>query len=135
MSSLIAATRPLTRRSSPGRIVERTTTVTREIFLDDPAVSTADRMPALAEARVLPHPSAESSLEPLSDSPSADTHIRGFDRALVRLGVWLIERGRRHTLRPTRGTASGTAASADEIARRVDAAKAHDMKHFIGLPC
>lgn len=49
---------------------------------------------------------------------------------MVRLGVWLIEAGRRHALRP----AVGPAARADEIARRVDAAKAHDMRHFIGLP-
>lgn len=31
-------------------------------------------------------------------------------------------------------TATRPTARAAEIARRVDAAKTHDMKHFIGLP-
>lgn len=131
MSTAITPTRPPTFNRGPGRIVERTTTITREIFLDDP-------IPAQSDAGPLARPGAEPSGQPTPAPSRSDTHIRGVDRALVRIGVWLIELGRRHSLHSTRSATSGraasTAASADEIARRVDAAKAHDMRHFIGLP-
>ncbi|WP_193071237.1 MULTISPECIES: hypothetical protein [unclassified Brevibacterium] len=113
MSTLITPIRPPDFQRGPGRIVERTTTITREIFLDDPT-------PAQVQTQ--------------SQSQVSDDPIHGIDRALVRLGAWLINLGRRHALHPSAGTASATAARADEIARRVDDAKAHDMKHFIGFP-
>ncbi|MDN5793107.1 MAG: hypothetical protein L0H22_08635, partial [Brevibacterium aurantiacum] len=74
-------------------------------------------------------PRSPKTADDLLTSPS-EMQLHGLNRAMVRLGVWLIEAGRRHALRP----AVGPAARADEIARRVDAAKAHDMRHFIGLP-
>ena len=119
MSTMLSPIRPPSVHRGPGRIVERTTTITREIFLDEP-------QPAPTTPSSLSRLRAEASPAALSVGTSTETPVRGLDRALVRLGVWLIEMGRRHSLRPTR--------SADEIARRVDAAKAHNMKHFIGLP-
>lgn len=113
MSTLITPTRSPSLKLAPGRIVERTTTITREIFLDDPA-------PGQAQS------GTETVDELQRTSSAAAQDIHGLDRALVRLGVWLIEAGRRHALRPS--------TNGDEIARRVDAAKAHDMRHFIGLP-
>lgn len=117
MSTAITPARPPTFQRGPGRIVERTTTITREIFLDDPAPT------LLGAGSASPHRS-EAAAEPLS--PPSEMRLHGLNRVMVRIGVWLIEAGRRHALRPS--------ADADEIARRVDAAKAHDMKHFIGLP-
>lgn len=121
MSTLISPIRPPTFPRGPGRIVEHTTTTTREIFLDD-LPATKSRAGSAS-----PH-SSETAAELLTTS--SDMRLHGLNRAMVRLGVWLIEAGRRHALRP----AVGPAARADEIARRVDAAKAHDMRHFIGLP-
>lgn len=124
MSTLINPIRPQTFPRCPGRIVERTTTTTREIFLDDPTPT----VPAAGSAS----PYGPGEPDDLLTAPSqmliapAEIRLHGLNRAMVRLGVWLIEAGRRHALRPS--------ASADEIARRVDAAKAHDMRHFIGLP-
>lgn len=118
MSTAISPARPPTFQRGSGRIVERTTTITREIFLDGP---TPLQAPAESESESRSAPKSRSETE-ISDGP-----IRGIDRAMVRLGVWLIEAGRRHALRPS--------ANADDIARRVDTARAHDMKHFIGLPC
>ncbi|MBM6589356.1 hypothetical protein [Brevibacterium sp. RIT 803] len=113
MSTLITPTRSPSLKLAPGRIVERTTTITREIFLDDPAARQSQ--------------SGTETVDELQRTSSvAADDIHGVDRALVRLGVWLIEAGRRHALRPS--------ANPDEIARRVDAAKTHDMRNFIGLP-
>ncbi|MDN6603368.1 hypothetical protein [Brevibacterium sp.] len=133
MSTAITSARPPTAAaksaapSASGRIVERTTTITREIFLDDPIPAQSDTTPPA-------RPDAEPSGQATPAPSRSDTHLRGVDRALVRIGVWLIELGRRHSLRSTRSAASRPAASADEIARRVDAAKAHDLRHFISLP-
>lgn len=124
MSTLINPARPPTFQRGPGRIVERTTTITREIFLDAPTPT----VPAAGSAS--PHESGAAaellSTPPGMLRPPAEIRLHGLNRAMVRLGVWLIEAGRTHALRPS--------ASADEVAHRVDAAKAHDMRHFIGLP-
>lgn len=113
MSTLLNPIRPPTHHRCPSRIVERTTTITREIFLDDPAEGQSQS-------------GTETVTELQRTSSAAADDIHGIARALVRLGVWLIEAGRRHALRPS--------TNADQIARSVDAAKAHDMRHFIGLP-
>lgn len=119
MSTLINPVRPPTLSRGPGQIVERTTTITREIFLDNPAVPQAESGAATQ--------SGTDTVDELQQTSGvADERINGIDRALVRLGVWLIGLGRARALRPS--------ASADEIAGRVEAAKVHDMRHFIGLP-
>lgn len=117
MSTATAPIRPPTGHPAQGRIVERTTTITREIFLNGPAPAAARPVPAPSHV-----PEATDELL----TTVSEKRLRGVNRALVRLGVWLIEAGRRQALRPS--------ATADEIARRVDAAQAHDMRHFIGLP-
>ncbi|MCI4012320.1 hypothetical protein [Brevibacterium sp. ZH18] len=122
------------RRHGPGRIVERTTTITREIYLDDPAPQHRERQPGspLEAAEV---ESSTSLLESGSNQTSSitDERVRGVDRAVVRLGVWLIELGRRRALRQATRS-HRPALRADEIARRLDEAKARDLKHVIGLP-
>lgn len=125
MSTLITPTRSPAVRLAPGRIVERTTTITREIFLDNPA---PPQTRSGAETRSgADTQSGTDTVDELQQTSSvADERIHGIDRALVRLGVWLIGLGRARALRPC--------ASADEIAGRVEAAKSHDMRHFIGLP-
>lgn len=117
MSTLIYPIRPQTFPRGPGRIVERTTTTTREIFLDDARATMLRAGPASPRG-------PEMAAQPQS-SPS-DMRLRGLSRAMIRLGVWLIDAGRRHALRP--------AARADEIARRLEDAKDRDMRHFIGPP-
>lgn len=122
MSTLLTPIRlPAFQRGS-GRIVERTTTITREIFLDDPTP------PAHGPRTTSPHSpeTADDLLTSPSEMQRSEMQLRGLNRAMVRLGVWLIAAGRRHALHP--------AARADEIARRVDDAKAHNMRHFNGLP-
>lgn len=124
MSTTLSPFRPPTSAAGtgfarrPGRIVERTTTITREIFLDDP-------LPALTGPRTR-HGSGEPVDAETNATATPARRLRGFDRTLVSLGVWFIELGRRRALHPPR--------SADEIASELDAAKAHDMRHFIGLP-
>lgn len=131
MSTLINPARPPTLQRRPSRIVERTTTITREFFLDDPtptapAAGSASQYGPGAADQMLTAPAGLLTTPPAMLTTPAEIRLHGLNRAMVRLGVWLIEAGRRHALRPS--------ASADEIARRVDAAKAHDMRHFIGLP-
>lgn len=117
MSTLISPLKPPPLHRGPGRIVERTTTITREVFLDDP--TPAQHMPV--------HHTSDQGPPPVRETiDSAAARIRGFDGALIRLGVWLIGLGRAHALRP--------ASRADGIASRLEAAKSRDMKHFIGLP-
>ncbi|WP_231442843.1 hypothetical protein [Brevibacterium zhoupengii] len=122
MSTLLTPIRPPTFQRGPGRIVERTTTTTREIFLDDPIPTPpGPRTPSPHSPRT-----ADDLLTHPSELQRSEMQLRGLNRVMVRLGVWLIAAGRRHALRP--------AARADEIARRLDDAKAHNMRHFSGLP-
>ena len=113
MTTLLAPTRPPGAKPGRARIVERTTTITREIFLDDPTPAPTD------------HP-AEGATEATHTTGGFAERISGIDRAVVRLGIWLIELGRRRALRP--------AARSEEIVRRLEESKSRDMKHFIGLP-
>ncbi|MGO2863432.1 MAG: hypothetical protein ACTIC1_19900 [Brevibacterium sp.] len=117
MSTLLTPIRPPTFQRGSGRIVERTTTITREIFLDDP-------IPTAHGPRTT-SPRSPKTADDLLTSPS-EMQLHGLNRAMVRLGVWLIAAGRSHALHP--------AARADEIARSVDDAKAHNMRHFNGFP-
>lgn len=138
MSTLTTPTRSPAVRRTPGRIVERTTTITREIFLDNPTPlptqsGTEMQSGTETESGTDTRSSTEACDELQRTSSVADERIRGIDRGLVRLGVWLIGLGRAHALRRF-ARADRPSASADEIAARVDAAKAHDMRHFIGLP-
>lgn len=89
------------------RVVERTTTTIREIYVDDPAPRTTapDR------------PTVETIAE-------ATGEIRGLDRAVVRLGLWLVRLGRRR--------AAGLRPHADSIAERLDATKSHNARFGFG---
>ncbi len=89
------------------RVVERTTTTIREIYVDDPAPRTTapDR------------PTVETIAEAVAE-------IRGLDRAVVRLGLWLVRLGRNRTARP--------GASAEDIAESLDATKSHNARFGFG---
>lgn len=117
MSTLVSALKLPPLHREPRRIVERTTTITREVFLDGPPP---------AEHRPVQHHLGQDPARIGQTSDSAAARIRGFDGALIGLGVWLIGLGRAHALRP--------ASRPEEIANRLEAAKSRDMKHFIGLP-
>lgn len=141
MSTTSAPTRPPSVVDRPplnrgrGRIVERTTTITHELYLDDPCPPQQGRSTNSTTApSETPLPdTALPETDPNQSSSTADRPLNGVDRAVVRLGVRLIELGRRRALRQARRAQRPTLRS-DEIARRVDAAKARNLKHVIGLP-
>lgn len=113
MTTLARPARPPNRSRATRRIVVHVTTVTREITrIDAPAAA------ARTAARGL------DGFRCVEEDESAKT-VEGLNRLYVRLGALLIELGHRRAVRPTAG--------ADEIARRVEAAKARDLRIFAGL--
>ena len=113
MMTLARPARPPNRSRATHHIVVHITTVTREI----------SRIDALAVAIR----SAGTGPEAFHSAEEDDSTkpIEGLNRLFVHLGAWLIELSHRRTLRPT--------ASADEIARRVEEAKARDLRAVVGL--
>ncbi|GAA3830158.1 hypothetical protein KACC15558_07410 [Brevibacterium ammoniilyticum] len=111
------------------RVVERTTTTIREIYVDDDS-------PSDAGFSAHPYPAAEAVDKDLTSphvgqapdarDPGAEAvaEIRGLDRVVVRLGLWLVRLGRNRAVRP--------GASAEDIAERMEATKSHNARFGFG---
>lgn len=113
MMTLVRPARPPNRSRATRHVVVHITTVTREITrIDAPAFATRSAALDLDGFRCV------------EEDESAKT-VEGLNRLYVRLGAWLIELSHRRAVRPTAG--------ADEIARRVEEAKARDLSILVGL--
>lgn len=113
MMTLARPAHPPNRSRATHRVVVHVATVTRET--------------ARIDAHAAAMRSAGTDLDSFrraEEGESAKT-VEGLNRLFACLGAWLIGLSHRRAMRPT--------ASADEIARRVEEAKARDLRVLIGL--
>lgn len=141
------------RHRGAGRIIERTTTVTREVYIDDPApeVASLDRaepralrsdgsspdIPAAACAAGSVNPSAAASaarsdadLSAGDTAPFERQALSGLNRFAVQVGIRIAAWGRRRAMRRSVHRRSDGA----EISRRLQATKARDLRFLAGPP-
>lgn len=137
-----------------GRIIERTTTVTREYVIETASrARSAPPSPRWTDDELLRHPfdSGQASTDSAGaagsagtagptdgsvrapggsvgavDSTGAVVTLGTIDRLIIRLGAWLVGVGRRRAMHP--------GPSPEDIAARLDEAKDRDLRRFAGVP-
>ena len=116
-----------------GRIIERTTTVTREYVIETasrarsapPSPRWTDDSAGSTGATDDSVGTTEGSVGAV-DPTGAVVTLGTIDRLIIRLGAWLVGVGRRRAMRP--------GPSPEGIAARLDEAKNRDLRLFAGVP-
>lgn len=119
MTTVIDPARPRRTSRRSGRIIERTTTITREIYIDYPDLQ-APTSPSANDHAADDQTVADQPGRPLS----------GLSRLAVRAGITLTRWGRRRATLRAAHRPTGTA----EMSRRLDERKDRDLAFLVGIP-